>query len=308
LADYSVVAYFQYSVLDGVWTLTEGPTPLVETYEDANTTFTIGEDLAPDLVPGSLYIGFITIGGVDYPVVTGGGGDTSIARVLIPSGTDPATVSAPSSVDTNSLGSPFTAAPLSHCFAAGSLIATPAGEVCVEDLERGQTVLTADGREVAVVFVGWQDIDTRFIGASANSLVRIAAGALGNGLPRRDLTVTGNHAMLLDGLLVTAAALVNGRTIRTLARHETADVVRVYHVETEAHEVLLAEGAATESFVDYAGRRTLGNASTYLATFGAERLIREMDLPRVTVRRMLPASLRARLDAAPDAEALPLAG
>lgn len=307
MADYSVGGFYEYTVSGGVWTrVGSGPTLVDITFADDDTTFILGDDIGGTVVPGSLYQGAIEIDGILYPVVSGAGGDTSIVRVLIPSDVSAVSVNAPSSVDTNSLTSPFTEQNFSHCFAAGTLIATPTGDVPVEDLVAGQQVLTADGRAVTVVFVGWQDIDRRFgAAASGTTLVRIAAGALGDGLPRRDLTVTGNHAMMLDGLLVTAAALVNGRTIRVLARHETAVVVRVHHVETEAHEVLLAEGAATESFVDYAGRRTLGNAADYLARFGAERLIREMRVPRITARRMVPANLRARLD---GAEVLPLAG
>lgn len=299
MADYPVAAFFEYSVVGTTWTLAPTQPTLIPgaVFPDADTTFDLGEDLSTD-ASGFLYQGFITIDGVDYPVVSGAAGDTSILRVLIPEGTDPATVTAPVTVDTSLPGSPFQAASFAHCFAAGTLIATPKGEVPVETLQPGQTVLTADGRPVTVAFLGWQDIDRRFPTASSPSIIRIEAGALGDGLPRRDLTVTGGHAMMLDGLLVTAAALVNGCTIRALPRAETDPVVRVYHIETASHEVLLAEGAPSESFIDYVGRKGFANYGDYLALFGADRLIREMAVPRITVARMLPRQVRARLDAA----------
>jgi hypothetical protein len=130
---------------------------------------------------------------------------------------------------------------------------------------------------------------------STPALVRIAAAALGDGLPRRDLTLTGDHAMMIDGVLFNASALVNGQSIRFLTRAEMAPKTRVYNVETQAHEVLLAEGAASESFIDHAGRSAFGNYDDYLRIHGAERMIPEMDSVRITTRRLVPETIRARL-------------
>jgi hypothetical protein len=125
--------------------------------------------------------------------------------------------------------------------------------------------------------------------------VRIAKGALGKGLPRRDLVVTADHGMILDGIIVTAGAMVNGGTIDFVPRNELPARYRVWHIEAEAHEVLLAEGAATESYVDYAERQAFDNHADYMARFGAARSIPEMALPRVSSARLLPPMLKARL-------------
>jgi hypothetical protein len=98
---------------------------------------------------------------------------------------------------------------------------------------------------------------------------------------------------MIDGLLVNAGALVNGTTIAEEA--DLPERVTVYHVETEGHEVILAEGAPTESFIDYAGRRAFDNHAEYLALYGEDRSISENPAPRVTSARMLPPSLKARL-------------
>ncbi|HEV7457177.1 MAG TPA: hypothetical protein VGN96_10400, partial [Roseococcus sp.] len=60
-------------------------------------------------------------------------------------------------------------------------------------------------------------------------------------------------------------------------------------------EVVLANGAPAETFVDYVTRRHFDNYQEYLDLYGAERLIGEMPRPRVSAQRMLPDRLRARL-------------
>ncbi|WP_373502258.1 Hint domain-containing protein [Aestuariivirga sp.] len=86
------------------------------------------------------------------------------------------------------------------CFAAGTLIATPRGEQTVETLAIGDTILTADGRAVPVKWIGRQTLLKVFAGERARP-VRIAAGALGGGLPHADLVLTSDHALIMDGLI-----------------------------------------------------------------------------------------------------------
>jgi hypothetical protein len=176
------------------------------------------------------------------------------------------------------------------CFAAGTLIATPAGEVAVEALSAGDLVVTADGRAVPVIWIGRQTLSPRFQRAR---LIRVAAGALGADLPLRDLTLTADHALMIDGLLVNAGALVNGTTITEAAN--LPERVTVYHVETEAHDVILAEGTPAETFIDYAGRQAFDNHAEHVTLHGEDRIIVENPMPRIIAARHLPAHLRARL-------------
>ncbi|MGE0079835.1 MAG: Hint domain-containing protein [Thiohalomonadaceae bacterium] len=175
------------------------------------------------------------------------------------------------------------------CFARGTLIATPSGDKAVEDLRIGDLVLTADGQAVPVKWIGRQTRHPLF----TELPVRIRTGALGNGLPRRDLYVSPAHALLVDGLLVQAQALVNGATIQQMK--EWQGNVEYFHIELENHELVLAEGTPAETFVDNASRRTFDNFAEYLELYGEESPIPELPQPRVKHRRQLPARIQQRL-------------
>ncbi|SNS68649.1 Hint domain-containing protein [Antarctobacter heliothermus] len=154
-----------------------------------------------------------------------------------------------------------------NCFAAGTLIATDTGEVPVESLHIGDEVLTADGRRVPVKWLARQSLP-RQVMRLASHLVRIRAGALGDGLPYSDLTVTADHGMILDGHVINASALVNGSTIDWVPMRELPDTFTVYHVETEHHDVILANGAPAETFIDYRDRRAFDNYQPAIFTGG----------------------------------------
>lgn len=192
---------------------------------------------------------------------------------------------------------PFTASTdaFTPCFLAGTLIATPAGTRSVESLAIGDLVLTADGRAVPVRWVGWRTVVTAFGPGAEQAPVQIAAGSLGPGLPARPLRLTADHALCLEGLLVQAGALV-GTAARRLSAAELGERYTVFHVETEAHDLILAEGVPAETFLDTVTRRRFDNAAEYDALYGAAiPVIAEMVLPRVKSARQLPAALRARL-------------
>lgn len=180
------------------------------------------------------------------------------------------------------------------CFGAGTLIVTPQGTVAVETLAIGDMVVTQDGRSVPVKWIGRQTIGKLAFGLSAQT-VRILAGALGGGLPHSDLTVTGDHGMILDGFVINASALVNGHSITWVPLVELPARFTVYHVETEAHDVILANGAPAETFVDIPGRMAFDNYAEYLDLYGIERIIPEMNRTRISSPRLLPDAIKVRL-------------
>lgn len=134
------------------------------------------------------------------------------------------------------------------CYAAGTRILTPRGERRVEDLAPSDLVLTADNGPRPVRWVGKRTVPA----LEALAPVRIREGALGNS---RDLLVSPQHRMLLTGyraellfgegeVLAPAIHLVNDHDIL----RETGGMVTYVHVMFDQHEVIYAEGAASESF------------------------------------------------------------
>jgi len=188
----------------------------------------------------------------------------------------------------------------------GTRIRTPDGSKPVELLLIGDKVLTADGR--TRVFVRWlwrQTVVTAFADELRAYPIRIMAGALDERVPQRDLFLSPDHAILVDGCLVQAAPLINGTTIVRVNNPEPRFVY--YHVELEDHALILAEGVASETFVDNVTRRRFDNYADYEAMYGAGELaIAEMDVPRAKSARQLPRVVRDRLAA--QSKALPVPG
>ncbi|WP_431282541.1 Hint domain-containing protein [Humitalea sp. 24SJ18S-53] len=193
------------------------------------------------------------------------------------------------------------------CFLTGTLIATPDGERTVESLAAGDLVLTADLGTRRVRWIGRQTVVAMFTNRVQSYPVRIAAGALGEDLPRRDLFLSPSHALVIDGVLVHASALINGTTIHQVSNPEPR--FTFFHIETEDHAVILAEGVPAETFVDNVTRRRFDNFAEFEALFGeSDDVMIELGLPRAMSPRQLPAAIRERIAArarilGPDADA-----
>ena len=138
------------------------------------------------------------------------------------------------------------------CFLRGTRIAAANGEVAVETLRPGDLVRTASGQLRPILWVGYG----RSLITPANRCdvapVVFRPGALGQAadgspLPRRDLAVTRRHAMLVGDVLVPAELLVNDVSVLW---DDWRQQIEFYHIELATHDLLLAEGAPSESFRD----------------------------------------------------------
>ena len=145
------------------------------------------------------------------------------------------------------------------CFLRGTAILTPGGEVAVEHLAVGDTVVTVGNARRRLVWIGTgQALVTRGQRTAATPII-VRKDALDANVPNRDLRITKGHSLYLDGVLIPAEFLINHRSILW---DDTARVVTIYHLELDTHDVLLANGAPAESYRDDGNRWLFQNANT----------------------------------------------
>ncbi|MCC7321122.1 MAG: Hint domain-containing protein [Rubellimicrobium sp.] len=148
--------------------------------------------------------------------------------------------------------------PMPVCFAQGTAILTPGGEVAIERLLPGDMVMTRDHGPQPIRWIG-----RRAVGLAEQMVeprlcaVLIRKDALGPGIPARDLRVTRQHRLLVAdargrGVLVAARLLV-GRPGIDIAAPDRP--LRYHHLLFDRHEIVTAQGCATESL--YLGQQAL---------------------------------------------------
>lgn len=138
------------------------------------------------------------------------------------------------------------------CFAAGTLIATKLGLINIAELRVGDKVCTMDHGYQPIRWIGARRI--RAVGKFAP--IRISQGALGQGLPMRDLWVSPQHRILVRSKIarrmfgcfevLLAARKLTGMPGISVDR--SAGYVTYWHFLFDHHELVFSEGAATESF------------------------------------------------------------
>ncbi len=142
------------------------------------------------------------------------------------------------------------------CFTPGTAIATPKGEIAVEDLQPGDRVLTRDNGIQELAWVGQRDLSELELRQHPEwQPVLIRAGALGHNVPERDLLVSPNHRVLVTE--PRAALYFEESEVLAAAKHLTdldgvdrvkSSSLTYVHLLCEQHEVILSNGAWTESF------------------------------------------------------------
>jgi hypothetical protein len=147
------------------------------------------------------------------------------------------------------------------CFRRGTRIRTSRGEVPIEQLGVGDEVITMSGARKAVRWLGSRRIDCRRHPHPTHVWpIRIKAGALAPQTPERDLWVSPGHSLYLEGVLIQAENLVNGATIEQVPEAR----VEYWHVELDEHDVLLADGAPAESYLDTGNRTAFSNGGAFI--------------------------------------------
>ena len=142
------------------------------------------------------------------------------------------------------------------CFTPGTVIATPKGERLVEELQVGDRIITRDNGIQEIRWLGSRGLTGQELQHAPHlKPVLIRAGSLGNNLPERDMLVSPNHRILVNN--DKTALYFEEREVLAAAKHLTGmagvDVVEAssttyIHFMFDHHEVVLSNGAWTESF------------------------------------------------------------
>jgi Ca2+-binding RTX toxin-like protein len=147
------------------------------------------------------------------------------------------------------------------CYCRGTRILTDKGEVQVEDLVTGDNVLTGSGVSRPIKWIGRRSYGGRFALGNKDILpVCFKAGSLEENIPQCDLWISPHHAMYLEGVLIEARDLLNGVSV---VQAEQVDQIEYFHIELETHDVIIAEGALSETYIDDDNRGMFHNAHEY---------------------------------------------
>ena len=143
------------------------------------------------------------------------------------------------------------------CFAKGTRILTPHGYIPIENLCSGDEIFTfgdiPDGYKPTkrghpkLQKIVWSGHFTATNLNVKTHPICIKRDALGVGIPRNDLFVSPNHGIHIDGRFVSAKKLINNTTIYQDTSRKS---IEYYHIETEKHSIIMAEGVCAESFLD----------------------------------------------------------
>ncbi|WP_058241118.1 Hint domain-containing protein [Shimia marina] len=156
------------------------------------------------------------------------------------------------------------------CFASGTRIATPEGDREIETLKAGDKVLTKDRDAQPIRWIGARHLSAEELDAHPNlKPIRISAGALGMGLPTRDLVVSPQHRIFISSrvaervfgqpeVLIAAKKLTMFPGIDVIK--DNPDGVHYHHFLCENHELVWSEGTVTETL--FTGTEALKSLST----------------------------------------------
>jgi hypothetical protein len=142
------------------------------------------------------------------------------------------------------------------CFTPGTYIATPRGGVLVEDLKIGDRVVTRDNGLQRIKWVGKKRLDHMQLKTLTTLRpVQINAGTLGDNIPDRDMRVSPAHRLLVVSQVAQlyfgqSEVLVAAKDMCDIDGIEVAEVpyITYVHFLCENHELVLADGAWSESF------------------------------------------------------------
>ncbi|AOW47885.1 Hint domain-containing protein [Acetobacter ascendens] len=159
------------------------------------------------------------------------------------------------------------------CFLKDSLIKTQDGYMPVQDIAPGEKVsVFIDGTEEQkeVVWAGTAHVvvNANLPEDQAGYPIRILKNSIAENVPFKDMLITPEHCLFVEGRFVPARMLVNGRSIYYDTTMTSYDY---YHIETEKHSVIMADGMLTESYLDTGNRRNFQQAGKVVRIGGKQK-------------------------------------
>jgi hypothetical protein len=164
-------------------------------------------------------------------------------------------------------GAPGTGGP--NCFGRGTFILTAHGEVPVEDLAIGDLVTTTNGA-LPVKWIGRKSFKRNSSASWHLSVVpvRISRFAIDDQTPQRDLYLSQEHCLLIDGIFIPVKHLVNGGSVAFDDEAKVSETIEYFSVELDTHQVIFAEGTAVETFRYAGGQIAWDNLGDYQDLYG----------------------------------------
>jgi len=142
----------------------------------------------------------------------------------------------------------FSATGAPVCFADGTLILTPSGEVHVEELAVGDLIMTLDHGPQALRWIGKRSYQQEELAARASLLpIRIDQNALGPGMPTKPLWLSQQHRIMSENTRLQDAFSKAQKGISMRARNSPNLVY--YHLLFDHHEIIWANGLMCESLL-----------------------------------------------------------
>jgi Hint domain len=158
------------------------------------------------------------------------------------------------------------------CFLKGTKISTPSGDRLVQDLRIGEEVQTLAGRKT-IKWIAYNKFRKEEGRAWHDNVmpIRVARFAIDDRTPHRDLYLSPLHCIFFGEALIPVMYLINEASI---AQGMPSDMsaIEYYHIDLDTHEVIYAEGALVESFLDDgSNRESFSNFIQYERLYGVER-------------------------------------
>ncbi|ARW10056.1 Hint domain-containing protein [Acetobacter ascendens] len=159
------------------------------------------------------------------------------------------------------------------CFLKDSLIKTENGSVPVQNIVPGEMIsvfINGAEEQKEVVWAGTAHVvvNANLPEDQAGYPVRILKDAFAENVPCKDMLITSEHCLFVEGSFVPARMLVNSRSIYYDTTITSYDY---YHIETEKHSVIMADGILTESYLDTGNRRNFRQTGKVIRIGGKQK-------------------------------------